>query len=73
MKGTLKLFTHIQTMDIPENALNCGKYYKRLGLTTHYMVSLHDNHNFYVEEFKRLNPHFADAEINYEFVIRKIG
>jgi hypothetical protein len=73
MQGVLKLFTHIQTKDIPEAAQNCGRYYKRLGLVTHYGVSLHDNHKFYVEEFKRLNPDFAEAQINYELIIRKIG
>ena len=73
MRGILKLFTHIKIGEIPENAMKCGKYYKRLNLVTFYSATIHENHTAYIDEFKNLNPEFRDVEINYEFTIRKIG
>lgn len=73
MRGILRLFAHIKTGEIPENAMNCGKYYKRLNLATFYSATIHENHEWYVDEFKKLNPEFSDIHIHYEFTFRKIG
>jgi len=49
MRGILKLFTHIKIGEIPENAMNCGKYYKRLNLITFYSATIHENHTAYID------------------------
>ena len=66
-RGTLKLFTDVK--------VERGDRYlfKRLPLATYHCVELSDNHDSYVEEFRELNPAFADVGISYEFVLRKFG
>jgi hypothetical protein len=73
-RGTLKLFTDVK---IDRGEDSDTRYYrnmfKRLTLATHYGVDLKTDCESYIEEFKDLNPAFADVAISYEFVLRKFG
>ena len=73
-RGTLKLYTDIQVGRGSGGDMHYDrKLYKHLTLATYHCVELSADHDIYVEEFKSLNPAFADVAISYEFVLRKFG
>lgn len=74
-RGTLKLFTDTQLCrgSKDDDMRYERKLYKRLLLATYHGIELSADHDLYVEEFKDLNPAFAEVDISYEFVLRKFG
>lgn len=66
-RGTLKLFAEVNF------CRGERQLYKRLPLATYHGIELSSDHDLYVEEFKDLNPAFAEVDISYEFILRKFG